>query len=72
MSTIDGFAQEKIREIWDSLAGEKPFPGAKRVVDDEHEQVMTISTENGQVAVQRRSERDLWRPARSVGDPEFE
>ena len=67
MEPLGGFTQEQLDEIWDSLDGDNPNPAANKVVDDDVEQVMTINTNEGQVAVSRKSGGD-WSDTPLVGD----
>ena len=70
MKPLGGFAQEKLNEIWDSLDSDNPDPSAKRVVDDDAEQVMTINTTDGQASVSRKPGEE-WFDTPSVGDSDF-
>jgi hypothetical protein len=67
MELLGGFTQEKLTEIWDSLDSDTPNPTAGKVVDDEVEQVMTISTTQGQVSVSRKPG-ETWSPTPTVGE----
>ena len=58
MEPLGAFTQEKLNEIWDSLDGNDPHPSAKKEVDDEAEQVMSINTTEGQVLVSRKPGED--------------
>jgi len=71
MKSLGGFSQKQLSDIWDSLSSDNPNQSAKKVVDDEVEQVMTISTNIGQVTVSRKPGEE-WFDTPSVGDSSFE
>ena len=66
MKKLGGFTQDKLNEIWDTLVSDNPYLSAKKVVDDNFEQVMTINTTNGQVSVSRKP-REAWFDTPSIG-----
>ena len=70
MEPLGGFTQEKLNDIWDSLDSDSPDPSARKVVDDDTEQVMTINTTDGQVSVSRKPGEE-WFDTPSVGDSDF-
>ncbi len=70
MEPLGGFSQEKLNEIWDSLNTDSPDPSAKKIVDDDTEQVMTVNTTEGQVAVSRKLG-EKWRDTPNVGESDF-
>ena len=70
MKPLGGFTQDKLDEIWDSLKSDNPDPSAKKIVDDDTEQVMTINTSEGQVAVSRKPG-EKWHDTPNVGDSDF-
>jgi hypothetical protein len=72
MQPLGGFTQDKLDEIWGSLGNGSPYPGAKKIVDDDTENVMTINTTNGQVAVNRKTGEE-WQDTPPVsGKSQFE
>ncbi len=72
MKPLGGFTQEELNDIWDSLDSDNPNPSAKKVADDDTEQVMTINTTDGQASVSRKSDKDDWSDTPNVGDSSFE
>ena len=70
MTSVGGFTQERLNEIWESLQGENPDPSATKVVDDDVEQVMTINSSHDQVSVSRKPG-GVWHKTPSVGDSSF-
>lgn len=70
MRPLGGFTQDKLNEIWDSLNSNNPDQSAKKVSDDDVEQVMTINTVDGQVSVSRKPGEE-WHDTPSVGDSDF-
>jgi len=70
MKALGGFTQKQLDDIWNSLDGDNPDQSAKKVVDDDVEQVMTIDTVDGQVSVSRKPG-DEWFDTPNVGDSSF-
>lgn len=70
MKLLGGFTQKELNEIWDSLGGDSPDPLAKKVIDDDIEQVLTINTTDGQLSVSRKPGED-WLDTPRVGDSSF-
>jgi len=66
MKPLGGYTQEKLNEIWNSLSGETPNQAAKKVVDDDIEQVMTINTSDGLIV--SRIPGGEWKDVPTVGD----
>jgi len=60
MSTIGGFTQDQLSEIWDSFDGNQPNPAAKKVVDDDSGHVMIMNTNDGLLAVSRKDYGEMW------------
>jgi len=70
MKILGGFTQDELTEIWDSLGGDNPNPSAKKVVDDNVEQVMIVKTSDGVVSISRVPDEE-WFDTPDVGGKDF-
>ena len=67
MKPLGGFTQNELNALWASLNSNKPNSSVQKIVDDEVEQVMTITTPEGTFSISRRSGAE-WFATPSVGD----
>lgn len=72
MSSLHPYTQKQLNEIWDSFATDSPYPAAQKHVDDDTEQVMTITEVVGGLSVSRRPG-GIWERTKYQGeDRQFE
>ena len=63
MKPLGGFTQNELDALWNSLND----PSVQKIIDDEREQVMTLTTTAGALSVSRRPGAE-WSDTPTVGD----